>query len=128
MKKISIKGTKLSPAVDFDPTTGKLSIKGVSIPENAALFYKPLIAWIKKYSDSPHDVTELDFRLEYFNTSSSKCFIDFLKELEQIYNAGNEVVINWYFEEEDYDMYVTGEDFQSIIKIPFNIIKVPAAE
>lgn len=125
MKKISITGTKLSPAVNFNSANGRLSIEGVSIPEDAIRFYKPIFAWLKKYSAAPHEVTEVDFKFEYFNTSSSKCLINFLRELEKVYKAGNEVIINWYFEEEDYDMYVTGEDFKSIIKIPFNIIKVP---
>ncbi|MBN2683620.1 MAG: DUF1987 domain-containing protein [Bacteroidales bacterium] len=124
MEPISIEGTPKTPTVNFDATSGKIEIKGRSIPENSIEFYKPLVDWLESYSSGPASLTEVNIQLEYFNTSSSKCILDVFKKLESIHKAGNEVVINWYYEEDDEDMLEAGEDYQSIIRIPFKMIEI----
>lgn len=124
MEAISIEGTQKTPTVNFNPSTGKIEIKGRSIPENSIEFYKPLVDWLEQYLSNAQKLTEVNVQLEYFNTSSSKCILDVFKKLEAIYKAGNEVVINWYYEEDDEDMLEAGEDYQSIIKIPFKMIEI----
>lgn len=124
MEPISIEGTPKTPTVNFDASSGKVEIKGRSIPENSIEFYKPLVDWLENYSSGPASLTEVNIQLEYFNTSSSKCILDVFKKLESIHKAGNEVVINWYYEEDDEDMLEAGEDYQSIIRIPFKMIEI----
>lgn len=123
MESISIAGTPKTPTVSFDAGQGKVEIKGRSIPENSIEFYKPLVDWLEEYLSTPAELTEVNIQLEYFNTSSSKCILDVFKKLEAIYKSGNEVVINWYYEEDDEDMLEAGEDYQSIIRIPFKMIE-----
>lgn len=123
MEAISIKGTAKTPTVEFDAKNGKVVIKGRSIPENSIEFYKPLVDWLDAYANEPKGNTEVNIQLEYFNTSSSKCILDVFKKLETIHKNGNDVKINWYFEEDDEDMLEAGEDYQSIIKIPFKMIE-----
>ena len=123
MENISIKGTAKTPTVDFSAENGKVEIKGRSIPENSIEFYKPLVDWLDTYASSPKELTEVNIQLEYFNTSSSKCILDVFKKLEAIKKNGHDVKINWYFEEDDEDMLEAGEDYQSIIKIPFKMIE-----
>ena len=123
MEAISIKGTAKTPTVEFNANDGKVVIKGRSIPENSIEFYKPLVDWLDAYATEPKDNTEVNIQLEYFNTSSSKCILDVFKKLETIHKNGNDVKINWYFEEDDEDMLEAGEDYQSIIKIPFKMIE-----
>ena len=124
MEPISITGTPKTPTVSFDRDSGKVEIKGRSIPENSIEFYKPLVDWLEAYLSNPAELTEVNIQLEYFNTSSSKCILDVFKKLEAIYKSGNEVVIKWYYEEDDEDMLEAGEDYQSIIKIPFKMIEI----
>ncbi len=126
MDPIVIEGTPKTPSVNFNATTGVLEIKGRSIPENSIEFYKPLIEWIEKYGVSPQPKTVVNIQLEYFNTSSSKCILDVFKRLEAIVNSGHDVLINWHYEEDDEDMLEAGEDYQSIIKVPFKMIEVEA--
>ncbi len=126
MDPILIEGTSKTPTVKFDASTGILELKGRSIPENSIEFYKPLIEWIEKYGQSPQPKTVVNVQLEYFNTSSSKCILDVFKRLESIVNNGHDVVINWHYEEDDEDMLEAGEDYQSIIKVPFKMIEVPS--
>ena len=124
MDAISIEGTPKTPTVNFNADSGVVEIKGRSIPENSIEFYKPLVDWLEDYLANPAALTNVNIQLEYFNTSSSKCILDVFKKLEAIYKSGNEVVINWHYEEDDEDMLEAGEDYQSIIKIPFKMIEI----
>ncbi len=125
MDSINIEGTPKTPSVSFEAATGKLVIKGRSIPENSIEFYKPLVDWIDKYASEAKGVVEVNMQLEYFNTSSSKCILDVFKKLENLHNKSvAEVVINWYYEEDDEDMLEAGEDYQSILKLPFKMEEI----
>ena len=123
MSKISIEGTSKTPTVVFDPETAVMELKGRSIPENSIEFYKPVVEALDEYAKSPLDSTKVNVQLEYFNTSSSKCILDLFKKLEGIHNGGKEVVINWFYEEDDEDMLEAGEDYQAIINVPFKMIE-----
>ncbi len=124
MENISIEGTPKTPAVNFDYPKGIIEIKGRSIPENSIEFYKPMVDWLEAYANSPQSKTQVNIQLEYFNTSSSKCILDVFKKLEAIHKADNDVIVNWYYEEDDEDMLEAGEDYQSIIRVPFKMIEI----
>ena len=124
MNSISLKGGAKTPSVLFDAENGKIEIKGRSIPENSIEFYRPMIEWLEDYSHNPSEKTEVNIQMEYFNTSSSKCILDILKKLEAIGKDGNQVEINWYYEEDDEDMLEAGEDYQSILRLPFKMIEI----
>ena len=124
MENILRESSAKTPAINFDTKSGVLLLKGRSIPENSIEFYKPLNDWLDLYGEKPLDETTIDMKLEYFNTSSSKCILDLLKSLEKINQAGSKVSVNWYFELEDEDMEEAGEDYQAIIKLPFKMIEV----
>ncbi|MBI9063526.1 MAG: DUF1987 domain-containing protein [Marinilabiliaceae bacterium] len=124
METIIREGTPKTPYVRLDGENGLVEIKGRSIPENSVEFYKPLIDWLEKYGNDPSNETNVNIQLEYFNTSSSKCILDIFKRLELIHKKGNPVEINWYYEEDDEDMFEAGEDYQSIISIPFKMIEM----
>lgn len=124
MENLIIEGTAKTPTVNFDKDNGVLVLRGRSIPENSIDFFKPLNDWVDSYSSTPKSSTTVDVRLEYFNTSSSKCILDFFKKLESINGNGTSVNVNWYFEEDDEDMEEAGEDYQAIISLPFKMIEV----
>ncbi len=124
MEAISIEGTAKTPTVKFNAQEGLLEIKGRSIPENSIEFYKPLVDWLEEYSKEPKALTKVNIQLEYFNTSSSKCILDVFKKLENIHKNKNDVVINWYYEEDDEDMLEAGEDYESIIRVPFKMVEI----
>ena len=119
-----MKRTAKTPLIKFDSKQGKIEIKGRSIPENSVEFYKPLIDSLERYASSPVIPTEVNIQLEYFNTASSKCILDVLKRLETIHRQGNQVIINWYYEEDDEDMREAGEDYQAIVNHTFNMQQV----
>lgn len=124
MENLILEGSAKTPSITFNANKGTLELKGRSIPENSVEFYKPLNDWIEVYGANPKAQTSVDIKLEYFNTSSSKCILDLFKKLETINGKGTEVSINWYFEEDDEDMEEAGQDYQAIISLPFKIIEV----
>jgi hypothetical protein len=124
MENLHLEGSAKTPSIHFDAAAGKLELKGRSIPENSVEFYKPLNDWIDTYGKMPVPQTSVDVKLEYFNTSSSKCILDLFKKLESIAGERTAVTVNWYFEEDDEDMEEAGQDYQAIIGLPFNIIEV----
>src|SRR5688572_18329086 len=124
MEKITIEPTPKTPSVSFDFEKGFLEIKGRSIQENSIEFYKPIVESLEKYGAAPSQVTTVNIQLEYFNTSSSKCILDVFKRLESIHKGGNQLVVNWYYEQDDEDMLEAGEDYQAIINVPFKMIQI----
>lgn len=115
--------TAKTPFIQFDPNLGKFEIKGKSIPENSKVFYTLMFEWLEKYISQPSSLTTLDIQLDYFNTSSAKSVIDLFKKLETIEKNGKgKVVINWHYNEDDGDMQEAGQDYQSIVKVNFNLI------
>ena len=124
MEKINITGSAKTPTINFDGESGVLEFKGRSIPENSVEFFAPLNEWLEKYAEEAKSETVVDMKLEYFNTSSSKCILDFFKRLEKINGSKSNVRVNWYFEKDDEDMAEAGEDYEAIVALPFNIIEV----
>ena len=123
MENIFIESTPVTPKVNFDADNGLIEISGRSIPENPIKFYTPLIEWLKKYIDAPKELTTVSMKIEYFNTSSSKLIFQILKLFEKTHSDEHKVNIKWYYKDED--MLETGEDYQMLIKVPFEIIEDP---
>jgi len=68
--------------------------------------------------------TRLHIRLEYFNTSSSKCLLELFKRIEVLSRKKINVKVLWYYETADEDMKELGEDFKEIIEVPVELIAV----
>ena len=125
MDKLIIEPGIKTPHIIFDAANGSLEIKGKSIPENSIEFYKPVYDWLDTYTTQPKDQTLLTVQLEYFNTSSSKCLLDLFRKLENIHSSGKgKVNVKWLYEEDDEDIMEAGDDYQTIVKLPFSIEKI----
>lgn len=119
MEVIKIIGTDDTPSVILDSKNEIFEVSGRSLPEDVAAFYEPILDWLTRYSESPNGKTVFNFKLVYFNTASSKLLLDILLKLEQIYEAGNDVLIRWHFPEDDEDMEEAGEEYADIVEVPF---------
>jgi len=124
MERIIIEPTRITPLVNFDPEEGILEIKGRSSPENSIQFYQPIIDGLESYLHSDKNTLVANFAYEYFNTSSSKCLFDLFKKLTKINDSGKELIINWYYEEDDEDMREAGEDYCDLLDLDFNFIEI----
>ena len=99
-----------------------MSISGRSIPDNSIELYQPLLDCVQANLQTDGTSLEISIRLEYFNTSSSKCIMDLLKRVEK---SPCDATVLWYYEDEDEDMLEAGEDYDAIIEIPFKLIATP---
>jgi hypothetical protein len=122
MEELAIMGTPKTPAVRSDSNQGLLEITGRSNPENTVEVFKPIVNWVEEYIQNPGEKTTINIQLEHFNTSSSKSLIGILKRLEALKKAGRDIVINWYYDADDEDILEAGENFESVVEIPFNLI------
>ena len=119
---LHIPQTEETPEINFNDTQGRLIISGRSLPENAHMFYQPLIDWVKQYAAHPAGRTELDIKLEYFNSSSGRFLLELLSVLEEKLKDKQSVVVRWYSEHEDELMIEKGEEFSSLLEIPFEFV------
>ncbi|HYC84782.1 MAG TPA: DUF1987 domain-containing protein [Chryseosolibacter sp.] len=116
MKRLMIQGTDDSPQIVLDKDSGTFEISGRSLPEDSASFFAPVLEWIREYSQSPNDSTIFVFKLEYFNTASSKFIHDIMLSLQSVKN----VSICWCHREEDETTEEAGIEFSEQINVPFN--------
>ncbi len=126
MENLTIKATKYTPEVEFDYDKNELSIKGESYPENTAEFYAPIFSWIRNYLASEHqNETKVNFEIIYFNSSTSKVFMDFFDLLDQKAEEGFPIIVNWRYIQEDDNMLEYGEEFKEDVEhVKFNLVPV----
>lgn len=119
LKPLKLEATKETPQVTFDTGSGTFEIVGRSFPLNAKGFYSAILDWLSDYAQAPNDKTEFVFRLEYFNTPSSKSISDILKQLKSIQDSGKDVTVYWYYEEDDIDILDLGHVFSRTVGMEF---------
>lgn len=100
------------PAVDFNVETGVCQISGESYMEEAYKFYLPLIDWIRSYTTDERRPIIMNFKLSYFNTSSSRLILDIMDMLKKYQESGGDVQICWFYDTNDPDAKDEVEDFE----------------
>lgn len=122
MKILSYTPEGYLPGIILDKETGKFEISGKTCPEDAIEFYDPVFQWLEEYSKEPLETTVFDFKLTYFNTVSSKIIMMLMMRLEELSEEGNNVIIRWFYPEDDEDLEESGQDFESMLDIKFEFI------
>jgi len=119
METIKIMGTDDTPTVILDAENDIFEISGRSLPEDVTAFYDPILNWLDEYAANPNPKTIFAFKLVYFNTASSKLLLDILMKFEEMRENGLDVLIKWYYPEDDEDMQEAGEEYADIVDVPF---------
>jgi len=122
METIKLQGTDDTPSVILDKDGGVFEFSGRSLPEDVNAFYEPILDWLSDYSEESNEQTVVTFKLVYFNTASSKLILDILLKFEEIGENGSDVLIKWYYPDDDEDMEEAGEEYADIVEIPFEQI------
>jgi hypothetical protein len=111
MEDLFIQGTDSLPTISFK-SSGELKITGRALPEDANSFFRPLLDWLRIFSA---DEVNIEFNLDYFNTSVSKQVLDMFKIIEG--NPANKVIkIKWMYEDGDEEMLESGEIYSEMLK------------
>lgn len=127
MDSLIIEATKATPDINFG-VDGKWTLQGKCCPENPISFFEPIFEWISQYKTEKNPHIELDMILTYFNTSSSKVFLDFFDLMVEVKESGKEVTVNWFYEQEDEDMMESGEEFSEDVDLNFNLVAISSEE
>ncbi|MCU0432465.1 MAG: DUF1987 domain-containing protein [Bacteroidia bacterium] len=126
MSRLFIPGTNSTAQVDFDRDAGTMSITGVSIPENADQFFKPLHEWadtlIKSYSGN----IKLTLCLTYFNTTTVRHLLPFMQRLIQHFR--NSLAVVWQYEEDDEELLERGEELSDVLQFKFEYEALPVED
>jgi hypothetical protein len=100
-----------------------MMIKGRSIPNEAEDFWTQVLEWFDDYATEPCQTTVVKIDLEYFNISSSKQLLHFLYKLNEMNEGSCSAKVEWYYREDDLDMYEVGQDYAFMVKVPFEFIQ-----
>ncbi|MEJ0033106.1 MAG: DUF1987 domain-containing protein [Bacteroidota bacterium] len=117
MQILNLAGTDQTPQVTLNKEQGIFEFSGRSLTDKAAEFYAPVMKWMREYAEAPNSRTDLVFKMEYMNTSSSKALFDLFAIAQEIDGAK----IVWCFQEDDEDMEETGDELSSLVKVPFEM-------
>jgi hypothetical protein len=99
---------------------GYCKFEGDSYPEDIATFYIPIVKWFEKYEREGRNDMVMDMKLHYFNSASSKIFIEIFERLYKY--TGKSIVVNWYYPENDEEILESGKIYQGISNLEFNYI------
>ena len=122
MEALKVEGTGYTPKIILDPAANLFEMSGRSLPEDVSAFYGPVIDWINNYAQSPNEKTVFEFRLTYYNTASSKLLLNIMSKLEDIVADDHDVLIKWYYPDDDEDLEEAGEEYADIVDVPFESI------
>ncbi len=115
--------TKDTPEINFNAEKGELFITGASYPENSIAFFEPVIDLINDYFKQYDKKLILNVKLSYFNTSSSKALLDIFDILDEKYNEGRDIEVNWHYRDDYETILENGEEFAEDLSFPFNLIE-----
>ena len=56
------------------------------------------------------------------NSASSKYILQLLDHFKKLYEKDAKIIVDWYYDDIDDQIFEDGEDLSDVIKIPFNLI------
>lgn len=129
MDNLRIPGTERTPSVDFEFTTGRLSLTGESYPENASAVFAPIFAALEAYlPQAKGQEVRFTVSLVYFNSSSAKALMNIFQVMERAAIDGVRITIDWVYAEGDETMLEFGEDFsEDLENVVFNLVSARIA-
>lgn len=126
MENFLIKGSTYIPTINFDAQNNVLEISGESYHEYTIEFFQPIFEWLNGYLAEPNKSFVFNFKMTYFNTSSSRRFLEIFDLLENyVKSKSGKVEVNWYYKEGDLDMLESGEEYADDVDLKFNFISYP---
>lgn len=124
MNEYVVEATKSTPRIRLNPTTNIHEISGESYPENSLSFYDPVFTWLKEYlAGAQGKAIKLSMDILYFNSSSSKVFMELFELLDSAAGSGASISVDWRYHEENEVALECGEDFmEEVESLSFNLV------
>lgn len=132
MKIIELEATESTPRIRFDHLNNTFEFIGEASPEDAKLFFNPLFTWMDELYKYIHDANSQNSQakphpinfvvhIDYITSSSLKCLYDILKKIVKLKELTPDVQVTWLYDHGDDDMKENGEEFATMLQIPFVI-------
>jgi len=118
---VHILPTNTTPEVLLNPE-GYIKIKGRAIAEDRPNFPEKIVDWIDGYLLNPAETTEVIIALEFLNSFNTIILTSILKKIALLIPQGHKLVVNWYYEEDDDDIFERGGYISSTLDIPISFI------
>ncbi len=116
--------TEDEPEILLDKNNNIIRFSGKSMPEDPGKVFTPVIDWLSEYIISPNPITRIEFRMDYYNSSTARFFVEILEKFEEIHEKDADVRILWYYHPDDVVILERGEDIEAVISLPFEFIKI----
>jgi hypothetical protein len=115
-------GSFPTPGVDFDAEAGLMRLEGESHPEDAALFYAPLILWTDALIARPPGSMVFELRLTFFSAATRPQLLALLRRLKKWSSCGADVRAVWYIDPGDEDMVDVAGDMAVMSGLPIRVV------
>jgi hypothetical protein len=118
---IHILPTKNTPEFIFNPD-GMFKIRGRGLYVNNSEVIDQIMDWIDEYLNNPAESTYVTIAFEYLNSFSTTILVSILRKLTNVILQSKKLVIQWYYEEDDEDIFERGEYIAMTFAIPITFI------
>ena len=118
---VHILPTNKTPEFLLNPE-GIIKIKGRAIDESRINDPEEITKWINDYLLNPAELTDVTIALEFLNSFNTIILTSALRRISQVIKQGKKLVIHWYYEEDDVDIYERGEYISLTINVPIEFI------
>ncbi len=122
MNPLSIKGTEDMPEVIMDKENGIFKVSGNSFSDDPISTFKPIFDWVDEYIKAPNSETDLEIKMNYMNTASSKQITELLMRFKKAEAASN-VLVKWHYDKMDDDMKFDGETLKAVVQMNFDLLE-----
>ena len=117
LDEVHILPTDKTPEVLLNPK-GIIKIKGRGLMVNKTEVSRQITNWINAYLNNPAEITYVIIAFEYLNSFSTMILVSILLKLLQVTMQTKKLVIEWFYENDDYDILERGEHISSTFDIP----------
>jgi len=118
----TIHQTKTTPFAELKD--GYLVIRGKSVPFNYPDIYDTIQDRMSIYMNKPEEKTRIDICLSAINAVSKRSIINTFQLFEEMSKHGMNILINWYYQPDDEDVYELGEICKSNFDLNIRMLQI----
>ena len=103
---------------------GYLVIRGKSVPFNYPEIYDTIQDRMSLYMNKPKKTTRIDICLSAINAVSKRSIITTFQLFEKMSKQGINILVNWYYQSDDEDVFEMGEICKSAFDLNIRMLPI----
>jgi hypothetical protein len=120
---LHLKASQKTPEVSLNRENGEFRLEGRLYPENPFAFFDTINVWMDYYLSLNPSSLDMFIDVSYYNTTSSKLFLNFLKKVVSFSNDNFKLKICWQYNTQDEEMRKTIINFSNLLDFPITMIE-----